>query len=343
MKLGIIGLPKTGKTTVFEAITGDRASDGLKREHRIGMVKVPDNRVNVLSEIYHPKKTTYAQVEYFLPGKTEPKGKQQDLNVWTQVRDADALIHVIRNFSGYGLKPLSPGKDFRLLDQEMIFSDLVVVEKRLDHLELNRKRGKKIDPNEWALLTECRQSLENESPLRKHPVIANNLILKGFAFLSAKPMLVLFNNDDEINSVPHVENLTTLENCTFIRGKLEQELAQLPKEEASDFLKEFHIAEPATDRIIQQSYDLLGLVSFFTVGDDEVKAWTVKKETPALDAAGVIHSDMQKGFIRAEVLAFEDLMEAGSHAAARKKGTVRLEGKTYPVHDGDIINFRFNI
>lgn len=343
MKLGIIGLPGTGKTTVFEALTRNVTSDDFSRDSRIGVVKVPDDRVNALSDMYQPKKTTYAQVEYFLPGRSDQQEKTAGQSVWNQVRDTDALIHVVRNFGVYGIDPPSPRQDFLKVDQELILSDLVVVEKRLERLELDRKRGKPGDPRELALLDECRQSLEREIPLRKHPEIVSAQILKGFAFLSAKPTLVLFNNEDEDDRVPVAAGLSAEEDCTFIRGKLEQELAQMSAEEAADFLAEFNITASAMDRIVRKSYDLLGLVSFFTVGDDEVKAWTIKKGTPAVEAAGVIHSDIQKGFIRAEVLAFNDLMAVGSYAEARKKGTVRLEGKTYPVQDGDIINFRFNV
>lgn len=343
MKLGIIGLPGCGKATVFEALTRIAASEGPKNESRIGMVTVPDERVNVLSAMYQPKKTTYAQVEYFLPGRTEQKEKSETQALWTRIRDADALIHVVRNFKGYGLEPPSPHRDFKQLDQELILSDLVVVEKRLERLELDRKRGKNNDPKEETLLNECRHILEDEIPIRNQPEIANAPALKGYAFLSAKPMLLLFNNEDEDDRVPAIDGLKAEKEGTFIRGKLEQELAQMSAEEAADFLNEFQITASATDRIIQKSYELLGLISFFTVGDDEVKAWTIKKKTPAVGAAGVIHTDIQKGFIRAEVLAFEDLMAAGSPAEARKKGRIRLEGKTYLVQDGDIINFRFNV
>lgn len=344
MKSGIIGLPGSGKSTIFEALTRNIIEAGHKEESRIGTIRVPDNRVDVLSDMYKPKKTIYAQVEYFLPGMAgRSKEEKKDQNIWTQVRDCDALIHVVRNFGGYGLEAPTPYNDFLELDQELILADLVVVEKRLERLELDKRRGKKIDPEEMALLHKCLKNLENEIPLRKFPDIASAHVLKGFAFLSAKPMLVLFNNEDEDDRLPDVEDLTSREDCMVIRGKLEQELAQMSDKEAKEFLAEFNITASAMDRVIKHSYELLGLISFFTVGEDEVKAWTIKKETKAVDAAEVIHSDIKKGFIRAEVLSYEDLMDAGSYQQARKKGTVRLEGKTYVVQDGDIINFRFNV
>lgn len=340
MKSGLIGLPGTGKTVVFEALTGNIDPSGGKGENRIGTVRVPDHRVDALGSMYRPQKITYAQVEYFLParGAEKERGSQ-----WTPVRDCDALIHVLRNFKAYGLEPPHPADDIRTVDQELVLADYVVAEKRVERLELDRRRGKAVDPEELTRLQQCITLLEDQIPLRHRPDLAESSLLRGFAFLSAKPMLMLFNNDDEDEALPDLGESIGSENCLVIRGKLEQELAQMTGEEAEAFLKEFHIAAAATDRVIAKTYRLLGLISFFTVGDDEVKAWTIRSGISALDAADVIHSDMKKGFIRAEVLAYEDLMAAGSYAEARKHGSVRLEGKTYTVQDGDIINFRFNV
>jgi len=344
VKIGIIGLPGAGKKTVFEALTHNISDEGYYSESRIGTVKVPDERVDVLSDMYKPKKTIFAQVEYFLPalggGQTD-KGKEQSL--WTQVRDCDALIHVIRNFSFPG----SPGpkllNDFTDIDQELMVSDLVQVEKRLERLSQDRGRGRKTDSEELGLLGQCRGALEDETPLRQIPELANSPILRGFTFLSAKPMLLLFNNADEDDNLPEAVGPAQQETCDLIKGRLEQELAQMTPEEAAEFLEEFNITASAMDRIIERSYSLLGLISFFTVGDDEVRAWTIRKGTPATEAAGTIHTDMQKGFIRAEVLAYRDMVAAGSFKEARKLGTVRLEVKTYEVADGDIITIRFNV
>lgn len=344
MKSGIIGLPRSGKSTVFEALTQNIQDEAHKGESLIGTISVPDSRVDVLREMYKPKKTVYAQVEYFLPGMVHhSKENSKEQNIWTHVRDCDALIHVIRNFGGYGFGDPTPYSDFQKLDQELILADLVVIEKRLERLELDKKRGKEISKEELSLLNECLKTLEAETPLRKYPDLASAHLLKGYAFISGKPMLVLFNNEDDDDKLPEADGLSSREDCMLIRGKLEQELAQMSDEEASDFLTEFNIAESAMDRVIKRSFELLGLISFFTVGDDEVKAWTVKKETKAIDAAGVIHTDIKKGFIRAEVLSYENLMAAGTFQEAKKKGTVKLEGKTYEVQDGDIINFRFNV
>lgn len=340
MKLGIIGLPRSGKSTIFEALTQNILPEDHKREHRIGTIRVPDKRVDMLSQMFKPEKTVYAQVEYFLPARLEQK---QEQHMWSQVRDCDAFIHVVRNFGGYGFEGPTPYDDFHTLDQELILADIIVAEKRIERIELEKKRGKTIDQKELALLEQYLNNLENETPLRKCPDLVSAPQLKGFSFLSAKSMLVLFNNEDEDDGLPHVRGLTEKENCMVIRGKLEQELAQMSDEEAEEFLDEFNITASAMDRVIKQSYELLGLISFFTFVENEVKAWTAKKDTNAVDAAGVIHSDMKKGFIRAEVVSYENLMGAGSYHEARQKGHVRLEGKTYAVQDGDVMTFRFNV
>ncbi len=344
MKIGIIGLPQAGKTTVFEALTMNFADTGGKSENRLGTVTVPDSRVDVLSGMYKPRKTIYAQVEYFLPGGAgAKKDSKADQSIWNQVRDCDALVHVIRNFSVFGQDEPRPAADFTAMDQELILSDLVVVEKRLERLDADKKRGKPFDPEEEALLAECLKHLENEEPLRRFSELAGAPKLRGFAFLSAKPKLVLFNNPDEDDSLPEAGGLLEGEECQIIRGQLERELAQMSDEEAEDFLKEFNITASAKDRVIEKSYELLGLISFFTVGEDEVRAWTIKSGTEALDAADVIHSDIKKGFIRAEVVSYKDLLDAGSLPEAKKRGTLRLEGKTYLVQNGDVVHFRFNV
>lgn len=345
MKLGIIGLSGSGKTTVFEALTREFAGTGGGTETRIGTIHVPDARIDRLSEIYKPKKTIYAQVEYLLPGKAEQKkaGGGDDEALMRAVRDTDALIHVVRNYSGYGMEPPDPENDFLLLDQELMSTDEGVVERRLERMEAEAKKGKPADADERELLEHCRDALKQATPLRRYEELSESRLLRGYGLISAKPVLVLFNNSDEDDTLPGLSEKLLKETCMVIRGKLEHELAQMSKEEASGLLEEFDIAAPATDRVIRASYEILGLISFFTVGEDEVRAWTIKHGTTALEAAGVIHSDMKKGFIRAEVVSYEDYIAAGSMAAARKNATLRLEGKTYEVRDGDIITFRFNV
>jgi GTP-binding protein YchF len=345
MKLGIIGLPGAGKSTLFETLT-KLTSDATSRkpEDRLGTIRVPDERVERLSAMYNPKKTIFAQVEYLLPYiPVQQPGLKKDETAWSVVRTCDALIHVVRNFRDFGEEPATPLEDFARINEEMIFADLLIVEKRLERLELDRKRGRKTDREELRLLEECRLLLEQETPLRHAPDLAGAQQLKGFTFLSGKPMLLLFNNEDEDEQVPDAGEMLAAEKCIAIRGRLEHELAQMDEEEAKEYQKEFHISSSAMDLMISLSYELLGLVSFFTVGPDEVRAWTIKNKTAAVDAAEVIHSDIKKGFIRAEVVAYNDLMAAGSYKDARQQGTVRLEGKTYVVQDGDIIEFRFNV
>ena len=342
MKLGIIGLPLSGKTTLFEAIT--RQIDPSKKgENRIGTIRVPDERIDLLSAMYHPQKTTYAKVEYFLPGIKGTDSDSKEAQYWNQVRPCDALIHIIRNFDAPGFDPPNPLNDFRKLDQELIFADLVVADKRLERLNLDIERHRKIDENEHQLLIACKDMLENEIPLRKKPKLADDPLLRGFTFLSGRPMLTIFNNSEGDFEIPSNLEIVDNESCLAICGQIEHEIASMSDGDAVTFLKEYGIAEAAVNRIIRASYDLLGLISFFTVGEDEVRAWTIQRDTIAVDAAEAIHSDIKKGFIRAEVVSYQDLMNAENYTAARKKGTIRLEGKTYTVQDGDIIDFRFNV
>ena len=348
MKLAITGLPQSGKSTVFHALTGARGEDkGLKAAHTdqmIGTVRVADKRMEFLESLYKPKKTTYAQVEYLLPSKVPAGTQTKSENVfWNQVRLGDALIHVVRNFQPPGGVPASPESDYRRLEEEMILSDLMVSEKRLERIELDKKRGKKESQEEEVLLKACLKLLEDNIPLRSDLELASAPALRGFAFLSAKPQLVIINNDDDDETLPEWKSKPDVSEMMVVRGRLEMEIASLAPEEAEDFLTAYHIEASALDRVIRSSYNTLNCISFFTVGSDEVKAWTITKGTSALEAAGTVHSDMMKGFIRAEVLSFENLEKYGSFPEAKKAGEFRLEGKEYVVHDGDIIEFRFNV
>jgi GTP-binding protein YchF len=346
MKLGIIGLPQSGRSTIFTALTGARGEvleSGHRKDQRLSTLRVMDGRVDFLSKMYKPKKTTYARVEYLLPSEDLGASSSSENALWNQARICDALIHVLRNFKNIGGVAPSPEKDFWGLEEEMIVHDLMVVEKRLERIELDRKRGKGPDNDEGSLLEECRALLENNKSIRFNSELASAPVLKGFTFLTAKPQLVIINNEDDDEAVPEWKQLPEGMELMAIRGRLEMEIASMAPEEAEEFLEEFHIVDSALDRVIKQSYRVLNLISFFTVGDDEVKAWTIRQGTPALEAAGEIHSDIQKGFIRAEVLGYQDLEKYGSFKDAKKAGQVRLEGKEYTVQDGDIIHFRFNV
>jgi GTP-binding protein YchF len=335
MKIGVIGLPLSGRSTIFETLTRQGGETLSRGEDRTAVVRVPDPRVDALSRMFEPEKTIYAQVEYLLPGQ----GSQKKDSPWLPVKDCDALIHVVRNHG----PDRTPRQDLLAVEQELILADLVQAEKRLERIELDLRRGKKQSAEESQLLTECKGLLEAETPLRRRPELAGAKALRGFGFLTAKPMLVVFNNEETEAGMPETGDAAADDSCTALRGKIEQELARMSAEDAAEFLREYGIADSAMDRMIRLSYEVLGLLSFFTVGKDEVRAWTIRRGTPAVEAAGVIHTDIQKGFIRAEVIAYDDLMAAGSTAEARKRGTFRLEGKTYEVADGDIINFRFNV
>ncbi len=349
MKIGIVGLPGSGKTTVFNALTGSAAElsayGASSRDPNLAVVKVPDPRLDTLSAMYKPKKTTPAQIQYVdvagaLSARENKGGTLDDL--LRLLRPVDALLHVVRNFERAGEAP-TPQKDFEALESELILSDLIIVEKRLERLEQDRKKGRKSDPSEPGLLEKARDILNRGEALRAFPDVASSPVLRGYAFLSAKPCIVLLNSGDDTDMGATSLELPSGVPLLELKGRLEMELAELPPEEAEVFRKDLGLPEPATFQLIRTSHSLLGLISFFTVGPDEVKAWNIRRDTRAQKAAGTIHSDIERGFIRAEVVAYDDLMALKSYTAAQKAGKVRLEGKEYPVKDGDIINFRFNV
>ncbi|MDP1758986.1 MAG: redox-regulated ATPase YchF [Thermodesulfovibrionales bacterium] len=361
MKIAITGLANSGKTTIFNALTGLNLETTiyptLTAEPHLGVVKVPDSRIEKLAEIYKPKKTTYATVEYvdyigITKGDIEQNKKVSDL-----IKDVDAIVHVIRGFEDesivHPLGNVNPARDAETVELEMIFGDLELVEKRLERMEQGQKRGKKPDETEKKILLKCKEILEKETPLRDIEFSEEEQkTMRNLQFMSIKPVVIVLNvSEKDLNSEETTG--TTYELQKFFKGKqvkvlnlcgkIEMEIAQLSLEEATAFLDDLGIHEPALNRLIHVSYGLLGLISFLTVGEDEVRAWTVKKGTDAQKAAGKIHSDIERGFIRAEVVSFEDFISHGSMSAARDKGLLRLEGKTYEVKDGDIINFRFNV
>jgi GTP-binding protein YchF len=345
MRLGIIGLPASGKSTIFQTLTQSKPDQWAKKGPLIATVWVPDGRVDALSMLFKPKKTVYAHLEYLLPhGETayDHAGKGAEA-LWNEVRPCDALVHVVRNFQQLGGEAPQPREDLLKLATDMIFSDLVVVEKRIERISLDRKRGQKVSDEELELLQACLKVLEDENPLRDHPELAFAPLLKGYALLSAKPVLTVFDNDEQDENLPRWQGPPMLANALAVRGKLERELAELSPEDAAEFLAAYRVESPARERMIQHSCRLLGLISFFTVVHDEVRCWLIPRGTTALDAAGVIHSDLKKGFIRAEVLAYDDLAAAGSYKQAKKEAKVGLEGKDYTVQDGDVIYFRFNV
>jgi ribosome-binding ATPase len=347
MKLGIVGNARSGKTTIFNALTkrtGESVPSGGHAVPVLGVVSVADLRLDWLSRLFKPKKTTHAQVTYLdlqgLSGVLESHQEYMSL-LLTHMRPVDAFLMVVRNFSDPSLGEPDVRRDLRELEDEFVLADLGTIERRLEKVSMEQKKGKKIFGSEKDLLESCLEILNLGKPLRARPEVACAPELRGFTFLSAKPLLIIVNNSDEDSELPEIA--FDHAEAMVVNGKLEMELAQLPESEAAAFREDFGLDESALERVVARSLALLKLARFYTVGDDEARAWTVPGDLPALEAAGTVHTDMQKGFIRAEVVAYEDLRRAGDYASARKQGLVRLEGKTYPVKDGDLIHFRFNV
>lgn len=357
MKLGIIGLPGSGKTTVFRALTGGIEIEERRGHHEpgLGVVKVVDSRLDFLAAYHKPKKVTPVHVQYTdiqgLTGEGPPGGSIGD-KFLAHLRPMDALVHCVRFFESGALGPAEPLRDFKAVQDEMILSDLAIVEKRLEKVTKDMQKGRKELHQEFDLLQDAAKLLNLGKPLRLFSGKAEAEKLKGFSFLSSKPELILMNvgetlkpDDarralDEISAYIFNQPLMALD---WLYADTEAEIARLSPEDANEFLSEMSLEQGAKDRIIKTSFQLLRLIVFFTAGDPEVRAWPLEKDSTALKAAGTVHSDMEKGFIRAEVVAFPDFEEAGSLASAHKAGKVRLEGKDYQVKDGDIILFRFNV
>ncbi|MGD2077427.1 MAG: redox-regulated ATPase YchF [Chloroflexota bacterium] len=356
MRFGIIGLPQAGKTTVFNALTGRdqptvRSSGRL--DVHLAVVDVPDPRVDRLVALFSPEKTTYARVTYAdisgLDGDTA-KGEISGA-LLSQLSQMDGFVHVVRCFENpsvshpYG--EIDPLRDLASLNAEMLLNDLIVVERRLERIqkELDRGRGRNDAAlvTELELMTRLQATLGDDMPLRDLALDPKEQkIIAGFGFLSLKPMLILFNTSDG-QPVPCVEYAGKHCEVVALQGKLEMDIAQLPAEDRALFMEEYDIQESGLKRVINQTFCLMDIETFFTVGEDEVHAWTVPIGATALEAAGAIHSDLQKGFIRAEVIGNEELIELGGLAEAKKKGKLRLEGKEYVVSDGDIVHVRFNV
>lgn len=353
MRLGIIGLPQSGKTTLYNALTRATQPTGAtgKIEVHTAVVDVPDQRVDILSGMFKPKKTIYAKVTYAdiagLDGTSAKSGISGTL--LNQLTQMDGFIHVIRCFEDENVphpnETIDPARDLTMMDSEFILNDLIAAERKLERLQEERKKGagreKAVVEREIELFTRLHTALSEENPLRDVPISAEeDRMLSGFGFLSRKPVLIVLNLS-EGQTTPEISYTHKHSQMVALQARLEADIAQLPAEEAAVFLQEYGIEEPSLNRMIRLSYDLLGLLSFFTVGPDEVRAWTVRRGASAPEAAGEIHSDLQKGFIRAEVVAYTELTALGGMTEAKAKGRLRLEGKEYIVQDGDILNIRF--
>jgi GTP-binding protein YchF len=355
MKTAIIGLPQVGKTSLFTILTGvaTEARLGSTAVH-VGVARVPDPRLEALAKIFEPPKVTHATVEYVdMPAIS--KESLRDPAYLASLRVADAFAHVLRLFEDETVPhiegSLDPARDWKNVELELALSDLAVIEKRIERLEKDRKRIKSAElDQEYELLLHCKAALEAEKPLRDLDLDAESAKrIRGFQFLSAKPMLLVLNlGEAQAPGLHQIEekyrqmlvagrrNLEVAAVC----GKIEAEIAELSPEEAREYLASYGLAESGLQRLVSASYSLLGLMSFLTAGETEVRAWTIPKNSTAVQAAGAIHSDFEKKFIRAEVIHWKDLVELGGYAEAREKGRLRLEGKDYIVQDGDVLVIR---
>ena len=364
LKCGIIGLPLSGKSTVFNVITRAGAEvkpyASGKTEPNRALVNVPDERFDKLVEIFKPKSEKPADVEFVdLAGLSKDAGKGAGLgnSFLSFVSESDALLHVVRVFNNASVphpeNTIDPLRDYRIVEAELIYRDLGVITNRLSRLE-EKKAKKKLTPQEVSeleLIRELEAHMLDEKPLREFPLDdEQKRMLSGYAFLTLKPELVVLNLDDtqtgDVGEILPLMNELASKGMKSVRvyGATEMELEQLDPEDRAEFMKDLSITEPGRDRLIHEAYKLLGLISFFTSGSDEVRAWTLKAGSSAVDAAGTIHSDLARGFIRAQVVAYDDFMaNNASIAQCREKGVLRLEGKEYVVKDGDMIEIRFNV
>lgn len=340
-RVGILGLPQSGKTTVFEILMQGAAVAAGSREH-VGMVRVPDERIDQLARLYQPKKVTYTQIQFVDSAAAGQGGRAKGADLFASVRTADLIVAVVRDFESAAEGAADPARDLRALEVELILNDLGIVETRIERIEKELRVGKKQGEREHGLLVRCRGFLEAERPLRAESFDAEETrVLRGFQLLSLKPLLAVYNQDEGSTHTP--PGPAPEFRAVALRAHLEREIVSLPPEDRPAFRAEMGIVEDGLTVLIRAGYELLGLISFFTVGPDEVRAWTIRRGTNARKAAGRIHSDLERGFIRAEVIPYAVFMEHGSEQAVKNAGRLQVEGKDYVVSDGDILHVRFNV
>lgn len=346
MKIGLVGFAGSGKTTVFNAMTGLGAPVGFGGEVRMGTVKVPDGRIDHLSGVYSPRKTTFAEMSFCdIPGEYGAEKKGLSSRTLQQIRDQEALCLVLRDFPNPALDAdPDPVAELDAFHTECVFADLEIVERRLE-----RARKERAPAQEIASFERAQATLEEERPLRSLPggELSRDSI-RGFGFLTDRPLLVAVNREEEraAEDIPPalVRRLVSLNAAALpLSAGVESDLASMDALERDAFLADMGISEPALDRFIRTAYGLVDLISFFTVGPDEVRAWTIRRGTNARKAAGRIHSDLERGFIRAEVIPYQVFVEHGSEQAVKDAGLLQIQGKDYVVSDGDLMNIRFNV
>ncbi len=376
MEIAIIGIPQSGKTTLFNALTGGHAeatgAGGAGAQMHVGVVKVDDPRLPVLAEMYNPKKVVYPEIKYWDLPAFEPSARSQassgsssgSFNLEGQSRNilqsADAFLVAVRDFADpavvHPAGSVDPGRDLRSVLEDLILADLVVLERATERMEDGVKKAPNSERpamlRKSEIVKKVKQGIENGVPLRRQQLTGSeSVLLAEYQLLTGKPVIAAFNIDESrdsgesisLESVGLASGDAEAVGSVCLSAKLEAELSLMPAEEADEFRQELGLAESAMAKVVRVTYDTVGLVSFLTVGEDEVRAWSIPSGLPAQDAAGTIHTDFTRGFIRAEVIPYDDLIRCGSLAQGRKEGLLRSEGKTYSVRDGDVINFLINV
>ena len=347
MKAGIIGFEGVGKRTLFALLTQVAGAAGSRTE-QVGILKVPDPKLLTLTKLHESRKTTAATVEFVLiPGLVKGRSKEK-LDV-ASLRAVDVLVHVVRAFAEPSVPhpegSVDARRDIEMMELELTLADLGVVEKRVERLDADSKKGRKGELQDLPILTRAKEALSEGRPLREALTLEDRDALRGYALLTAKPMLLVVNVPENVVNDPRAIDLKEKPGLAvaYVSARIESEIAELSPEEAKSFREEMGLSEGAVERVVRAAFELMGVITFYTAGDTESHAWIVPRKTRAVKAAGTIHSDIERGFIRAEVVPYDVLVREGSWNACRDKGLLRLEGKDYPIAEADVVYFRFNV